>query len=178
MRAWRSLRRGRWRYSPRLQGRFQQSSWRVSASSAESCSFDDDRVASSQGRRELPGCQHQGIVPRRDRADDTDRIAADHGGARTFSQVSPRLFPQPKVYKSPIATIWPARIVDSSPRKLNRFAWATMSISTVLYRTLLSGVSTGHRGTGPKNRPVSRSAAKRLNLRDSGDQFYDCSRGN
>ena len=36
----------------------------------------------------------------------------------------------------------------------------TMSNSN-LYRTLLFGVNTGHLGIGPKNRPVSRSAAKR-----------------
>ena len=42
--------------------------------------LDDDGVAASQRGRELPGRHHQRIVPRRDRADDADRIAADHRG--------------------------------------------------------------------------------------------------
>ena len=42
--------------------------------------LDDDGVAAGKSRRELPGRHHQRIVPRRDRADDADRIAADHRG--------------------------------------------------------------------------------------------------
>ena len=42
--------------------------------------LDDDGVAAGESRRELPGGHHQRIVPRRDRADHADRIAADHRG--------------------------------------------------------------------------------------------------
>ena len=42
--------------------------------------LDDDGVAAGKSRRKLPRSHHQGIVPRRDRADHADRIAADHGG--------------------------------------------------------------------------------------------------
>jgi hypothetical protein len=42
--------------------------------------LEDDGVAAGNGRRQLPGHHHQRIVPRRDRADDADGVAADHRG--------------------------------------------------------------------------------------------------
>ena len=42
--------------------------------------LEDDGVAAGERRRELPRRHHQRVVPRRDRADDADRIAPDHRG--------------------------------------------------------------------------------------------------
>jgi hypothetical protein len=42
--------------------------------------LEDDRIAAGNRRRQLPGHHHQRVVPRRDRADDADGIAADHRG--------------------------------------------------------------------------------------------------
>ena len=42
--------------------------------------LEHHRVAGGQRRRELPRRHHQRIVPWRDRADDADRIAANHAG--------------------------------------------------------------------------------------------------
>ena len=42
--------------------------------------LEHHRVAAADRRRQLPGHHHQRIVPRRDRGDDADRVAADHRG--------------------------------------------------------------------------------------------------
>jgi hypothetical protein len=42
--------------------------------------LEDDCIAAADGRRELPCHHHQRVVPRRDRGNDSNRIAPDHRG--------------------------------------------------------------------------------------------------
>ena len=53
--------------------------------------LEDQGIAGGDRRCDLPGRHHQRIVPRRNRADDADRIAADHAGVTR--QVLPRCQP-------------------------------------------------------------------------------------
>ncbi len=71
--------------------------------------LDDHGVAAGDRRGELPGHHHQRVVPRRDGADDADRVAADHRGVpgHVFAGHRRRACCAPRRRRSGSSRRWP-----------------------------------------------------------------------